>query len=86
MFSNMKVALRLAILAGTLLILMLFISGMGIKGMHEAHQGMRTVYMDRVIPLKDLKLIADMYAVNIVDVAHKVRNKGLSWQVGITSE
>lgn len=85
MFSNMKVASRLAILAGTLLILMVFISSMGIKGMHEANQGMRTVYMDRVIPLKDLKLIADMYAVNIVDVAHKVRNKGLNWEAGITN-
>ncbi len=29
--------------------------------------------------------IADMYAVNIVDVAHKVRNKGMSWQGGINS-
>ncbi|MDO8344866.1 MAG: methyl-accepting chemotaxis protein [Cellvibrio sp.] len=85
MFSNMKVALRLAILAGVLLIFMMIIGGMGIKGMYEAHEGMRTVYMDRVIPLKDLKLISDMYAVNIVDVAHKVRNKGLGWQDGITN-
>lgn len=85
MFSNMKVALRLAILAGALLVFMVIIGGMGVKGMHDEHEAMRTVYMDRVIPLKDLKLIADMYAVNIVDVAHKVRNKGLDWREGISS-
>lgn len=85
MFSTMKVATRLAVLAGTLLILMIVIGVTGVKGMSEAHEAMRTVYMDRVIPLKDLKLIADMYAVNIVDVAHKVRNKGLNWQQGTES-
>lgn len=85
MFSNMKVAMRLAVLAGTLLVFMVIIGAMGIKGMREAYEGMRSVYMDRVIPLKDLKLIADMYAVNIVDVAHKVRNKGLNWQQGTES-
>ncbi|MFC3116277.1 methyl-accepting chemotaxis protein [Cellvibrio fontiphilus] len=85
MLSNMKVALRLAILAGVLLVFMVVIGGMGVKGMYDEHEAMRTVYMDRVIPLKDLKLIADMYAVNIVDVAHKVRNKGMSWQDGINS-
>lgn len=85
MFSNMKVALRLSILAGTLLVLMAIIGTLGIQGMHESHLGMRTVYKDRVIPLKDLKLIADMYAVNIVDVAHKVRNQGLGWQEGAAS-
>lgn len=82
MFSNLKVAMRLAILAGALLLFMIVIGVLGIKGMREAYEGMRTVYADRVIPLKDLKLIADMYAVNIVDVAHKVRNKALNWQQG----
>ncbi|MFI3123344.1 MAG: MCP four helix bundle domain-containing protein, partial [Methylococcales bacterium] len=42
--------------------------------------GLQTVYLDRVVPLKDLKIIADMYAVNIVDTTHKVRNGNISWQ------
>jgi methyl-accepting chemotaxis protein len=40
------------------------------------------VYKDRVVPLKDLKVIADMYAVNIVDTSHKVRNGNLNWDQG----
>jgi len=33
-----------------------------------------TIYKDRVVPLRDLKVVADMYAVNIIDSAHKVRS------------
>jgi len=83
MLNNMKVAMRLTILAGALVLLMMVIGTMGIKATSDANQSMASIYKDRVIPLKDLKLIADMYAVNIVDTAHKVRNKGASWQEGI---
>lgn len=85
MFQNMKVAMRLSLLAGTLLLLMVIIGVLGILGMQQANKGMATVYHDRVIPLKDLKVIADMYAVNIVDIAHKVRNGGATWQEGTES-
>lgn len=83
MFKNMKVAVRLTTLAGSLLILMIIIGFMGIDSTRNANQSMASVYNDRVIPLKDLKTIADMYAVNIVDTAHKVRNKNLSGQEGL---
>ncbi len=82
MFKNMKVAYRLALLAGVLIALLGVIGLMGISGMKSEHAAMETVYKDRVVPLKDLKLIADMYAVNIVDTAHKVRNGGMDWATG----
>ncbi len=47
-----------------------------------AGDGMKTVYADRVIPMRDLKTIADAYAVNIVDTAHKVRNGNIEWAAG----
>src|SRR5690606_6802702 len=43
-------------------------------------KGLETVYLDRVVPLRDLKVIADMYAVNIVDASHKARSGELSMQ------
>ncbi len=48
-----------------------------------AGAGMRTVYLDRVVPLRDLKTIADSYAVDIVDTAHKVRNGNIDWAAGV---
>ena len=43
----------------------------------------RSVHDDRVVPLKQLKVISDSYAVDIVDTAHKVRNGGLDWDDGL---
>ena len=50
-----------------------------------AGAGMRTVYLDRVVPLRDLKTIADSYAVDVVDTAHKVRNGNIDWAAGVKS-
>jgi methyl-accepting chemotaxis protein len=85
MLNNMKVSVRLALLAGLLVLLMVIIGIMGIQSTSQSNDAMSSVYKDRVIPLKELKLIADLYAVNIVDMAHKVRNKGASWQQGADS-
>ncbi|MBL8831794.1 MAG: MCP four helix bundle domain-containing protein, partial [Rhodospirillales bacterium] len=50
-----------------------------------AGEGMRSVYVDRVVPMRDLKSVADAYAVNVVDTAHKVRNGNLDWPAGAQS-
>ncbi len=85
MFKNMKVATRLATLAGSLVLLILLVGLLGIYATSQANRSMATIYNDRVVPLKDLKLIADMYAVNVVDITHKVRNKALDWPQGLDS-
>lgn len=41
-----------------------------------------TIYTDRVVPLRDIKIVADAYAVEIVDVSHKVALGGISWEEG----
>lgn len=69
MFQNMKVAVRLTILASALLIFMLIIGALGI-------QGMRTVYVDRVEPMRDLKDVIDNFALTLVDTPQKTA-KGL---------
>jgi methyl-accepting chemotaxis protein len=54
----------------------------GVKGLETTNDVTKTIYEDRVIPLKQLKIVADMYAVNIVDTSHKVRNGNLTWAEG----
>lgn len=54
----------------------------GLTGIDYSNQRLSTVYQDRVIPLQQLKTVADMYAVNIVDTSHKVRNGNMSWSQG----
>lgn len=82
MLKNRKIGTKLYTLICFFSLLMI---GVGLLGLHAAkvaNEGLDTVYQDRVVPLKDLKMIADFYAVNIVDTAHKVRNANLSWEEG----
>ena len=49
------------------------------------NQGLETVYHDRVVPLEQLKIIADEYAVNIVDTTHQTRNGNFDFEKCITN-
>ena len=79
MLNRSSVNSRLFILVALLSLISIVIGVMGLNGMSQTVGGLRTVYEDRVVPLRDLKVIADMYAVNIVDTSHKVRNDNMGW-------
>lgn len=50
-----------------------------IVALNRSNQAISSIYSDRLVPVKDLKTISDLYAVNIVDAAHKLRNGNLSF-------
>jgi methyl-accepting chemotaxis protein len=64
-------------------LLLIAMGQLGLYGIKAGNNALATVYNDRVVPLEQLKSIADMYAVNIVDTSHKVRNGNLSSAEGI---
>ncbi len=78
--KNFSVRLRLLGLVVFLSMVSIVVGLVGLHGMSTTVSGLQTVYEDRVVPLRDLKVIADMYAVNIVDTSHKVRNGNISWE------
>lgn len=82
MFKNVKISTKLNALIGFLSIIMIAIGYIGLQSANLANEGLDTVYKDRVVPLKGLKVVADMYAVNIVDTSHKVRNGNMKWGEG----
>jgi len=70
---------QLLLLVFTPIVALTIVGALGIEGMRTAVSGLDTVYRDRVVPMRDLKLIADAYAVNIVDASHKARNGGFNF-------
>ena len=80
--NNFNVGTRLFCLIGFMSFLLICLGYLGLHGAKQSDDALDTVYQDRVVPLKDLKVIADMYAVNIVDTSHKVRNGNLKWDEG----
>ena len=54
-------------------------------GLGEVRDNLETMYVDRVEPLRGLKIVADKYAVDIVDATHKARNGQMSYRDAATS-
>lgn len=74
MLNNLKIGVRLMLLVAVMSACLVGVGVVGLRGIAASHAGIDTVYNDRVVPLRDLKVIADMYAVNIVDTTHKTRD------------
>ena len=71
MFKNMKIGKRLA-LAFLLPLVFLLTNGiLAVKDIIKTNQGLETVYQDRVLPLKQLKRVADAYGVSIPETVNK---------------
>ncbi|WP_127471575.1 methyl-accepting chemotaxis protein [Thiomicrorhabdus aquaedulcis] len=51
----------------------------GLMLLQSANNKMAQIYNDRVVPLQQLKVIADDYAVKVVDTNHKLRNGNINW-------
>ena len=82
MLNNLKLSQKLV---GAFLLVAIpcaIVGLMGIRGMSQIETRFETVYHDQVVPLNQLKSVADLYAVNIVDASHKVRNGNWTWEEG----
>jgi methyl-accepting chemotaxis protein len=80
--AQMKVGTKLYSTVALMSIMLIAVGVIGLKLARVSNNGLDTVYKDRVEPLEQLKIISDMYAVNIVDTSHKVRNGSLNWGEG----
>ncbi len=83
MLANMRIGARLALLMFTLSVLIVGVGVIGLRGIGQTNRGVETLYQDRIVPLRQLKAISDMYAVNIVDTSHKVRSGTMTWSEGM---
>ncbi|MGE4407999.1 MAG: methyl-accepting chemotaxis protein, partial [Pseudomonas sp.] len=79
MMQQLTIRTRLLILVGAMLAACVVIGMTGLYAQQRSVAGLNTVYLDRVVPLRDLKQIADLYAVKIVDVTHKARSGVLGY-------
>lgn len=72
----MKIAHKLAIALLIPCLLLLIVDFLGSRAGNIQNQSIKTIYEDRVVPLRDLKDIADAYAVSVIDTTNKA-NAGL---------
>ncbi|TDP63189.1 methyl-accepting chemotaxis protein [Roseateles toxinivorans] len=72
--NNVSIKTRLLLLVGALLALLVIDSASSVSRLRHSNAVLASIYNDRVVPLKQLKAIADAYAVNMVDSTHKTRD------------
>ena len=77
--QGLSIRTRLLLLTGSMVLGCLLIATAGLQGLKGTVAGLNTVYLDRVVPMRDLKVIADLYAVNVVAAGHKARNGNISY-------
>lgn len=85
MLRNIRIGLRLGLSIFVLVLPLILIGVISYWDMEEIIGSLKTVYEDRVVPLKQLKTVSDLYAVQIVDTAHKVRTGSIRWEDGVES-
>ncbi len=76
LLSSLSIRVKLLILLVLPIIALIAVLLISLSELKRSHEGLENVYHNRVIPLKDLKVIADDYAVLVIDTANKV-NAGL---------
>ncbi|WP_454892353.1 HAMP domain-containing methyl-accepting chemotaxis protein [Agrobacterium vacciniicorymbosi] len=59
------------------------VGGAGYYGMSSMTNSMSTIYDDRVVPLQQLNVVADAYAINVVDTTQKLMNGTLDFDVAL---
>ncbi|WP_434341138.1 methyl-accepting chemotaxis protein [Motilimonas cestriensis] len=62
------------------LLLLASISILAVNVMGKIDHSLNSLYNDRVVPLEDLKIIADEYAVSVIDAINKANAGGISAQ------
>ncbi|MDB5848677.1 MAG: methyl-accepting chemotaxis sensory transducer, partial [Rhodoferax sp.] len=72
--THLKISTRLWLLTGFTLLLMLGVGLLALNGLSRSNQALKSVYIDRVEPLRQLKGISDLLTNNVTSPANKVRD------------
>ncbi|MES2876866.1 MAG: methyl-accepting chemotaxis protein [Pseudomonadota bacterium] len=70
--NDMRISIRLTFGFACLVIMVALMAGFGFLKVKSTNQSITTIYDDRVVPLKQLKIVNDRYASDIIDAANKV--------------
>jgi methyl-accepting chemotaxis protein len=82
---NLSVRAQLLGLSAFFLVMLVLVSSIGVYMLRLKAQDMSGMYQNRVVPLKQLKLVSDAYAIHVVDIAHKVRDGAVTEEQGLKS-
>ncbi|MBS7566788.1 methyl-accepting chemotaxis protein [Mucilaginibacter sp. Bleaf8] len=81
--NNIKISTKLYMLVGMLILIIGVIGFNAERDLKRVNDSQANTFNNDVLPLRQLKVVSDQYAVTIVDGVHKIRAGNLSWQAGL---
>lgn len=81
----MTIRIKLVACISLLIAIICGVSAFSFYAMESEAKLAETIVADRVVPMEQLKIISDGYAVSIVDTVHKVRSGAFSFEEGEAS-
>lgn len=82
-FRNMKISTKITLFGFIVTIFTILLTGLLILQLFLMKQDIDSIYKNRVIHMKQLKELSDLYVGNIVNNSYKVKNRILTWDQGI---
>ncbi|MBK8971789.1 MAG: PAS domain S-box protein [Hahellaceae bacterium] len=80
LLNHASIRFRLTFMAGVLTTLMLVMSMGGLYFNHQQAEVIRDLHQEDIVILKRITDVSRLYAVNVVDTAHKARNGNLNYE------
>ncbi len=81
--KNLKISQKIIIFGSIVTIFTFLIASLLILQLFQMKKEMDSLYKDRVIHMKQLKEISDMYTSNIINNSYKVKNNIITWKQGL---
>jgi len=81
--NRFKLTTRLSLLVGLLIFFLIITGFFGVFTARNSNSKMEDVYNSRILAVKELKHVSDLYGINIIETVHKIYNNELSWTQGL---
>jgi len=82
---NLRIGVRLGGAFAIILCAMIVSGMLSMRSLGVVQQGSQTIFNDRVVPLKQLKQIADAYAVSVIDTVNKANAGRLTAEQAVSN-
>ena len=82
MINNIKISTKLFAMVFLTSFTLVVIGLYGLSNLSAVNDSLKTVHKDRIVCLKQLKVVSDMYAINILNAAQRMQNGSVDFKTG----
>ncbi|WP_449358735.1 MCP four helix bundle domain-containing protein [Alishewanella longhuensis] len=79
MLNKMRVVTRLAMMAASLIVILILVGSVGLYSSFNASKTMSSLYHNQVLPLKQLSRMSTLYLNGLMNTTYQVDNSSLGW-------